>query len=121
MIVCDRLEANPRVGVKNDELDACAPWSYNQLMDPSGKVRLTSLIEVAKLGEGLALPSMLLLLLYGLGPAWPLINVDSPRMLPRFNVFKRSDCCGPRVLRLRIILPPGLRDDVDALAPNVLP
>jgi hypothetical protein len=53
---------------------------------------LTSLIEVAKLGDGLDRPSMLLLLLYGLGPVCVPIIDCSPRMLPRLRVVRRSDC-----------------------------
>lgn len=62
---------------------------------------------------------MLLLLLYGLGPVGaPMIDC-SPRMLPLLRVIKRSGCC-PRMLRLRSMVPPGLRDDVDGLAPKEL-
>lgn len=76
------------------------------------------MIDVAKLGDGLTRPSTLLLLLYGLEPVCEPIRVDNPRMLPRLRVVRRSGC---RELRLRNMVPPGLKDEVDALAPKVLP
>jgi hypothetical protein len=81
-------------------------------------VIFTSLTDVAKLGDGLARPSILLLLLYGLGPVGTPMIDWRPRMLPRLRVIKRSGCC-PRMLRLRM-RPPGLKDDVDGLVPTEL-
>ena len=70
-------------------------------------------MEVAKLGDGLTRPSMLLLLLYGLAPDCTLKIDCNPRILPRFSVVSRSGCA--RRLRLRIIAapPPGLSEDTD--------
>ena len=56
---------------------------------------------------------MLLLLLYGLAPAWALKIDCKPLMLPRFKVVRRSGC---PVLKLRFLMspaPPGLREDIE--------
>jgi hypothetical protein len=58
----------------------------------------TSCVEVAKLGDGLARPSILLLLLYGLYGAPRMDWI--PLILPRFSVVNRSGG-PPRKLRLR--------------------
>ena len=69
-------------------------------------------MDAAKLGEGLARPSMLLLLLYGLLPlvGGPMSDCR-PRILPLLNDARRSGCA--RKLRLRATADPGLSEELD--------
>ena len=116
MMVCDRFEANPSVGVRNANVDPCMPCDHHHqhLLIERNSHRRTSCVDVAKLGDGLARPSMLLLLLYGLAPCCCAPSIDcSPRMLPRLSVVRRSGCV--RKLRLRDTCP-FAGEDVDARA-----
>jgi hypothetical protein len=93
MIVCERFEANPSVGARNELLDAAKPYrnvAFSvQHIRKLGRTRQTSCADAAKLGAGLILPSMLLLLLYGLAP-FCAKRVWIPRMLPRLRFATRS-------------------------------